>query len=215
MPKGTGRRGAAGAARSRYRDFARRGAHTAHGAATIRDDLTPTQADVLKEYTSAGYILVNDELRTPGGRSPSQMARAAEMTANLDSVFDSPKARFQSNGVVYRGADGPIFDALRAGTLRKGDVYEDKAFVSTSIDALLAAQFSSRVLGEKTLLRIRVKKGQRGLHVESVSGHRDERETLLPRGAKFRVRGVAQTLLPSKYRDVPAQAVNMITVDML
>jgi len=153
-------------------------AHAAHGEAVLRAN--PDTVASARAYSGSSYASINDDLRRGG--EPDEVAQ------RLDKLFASKDARFQQDSRVYRGMgyNDPIRKALVAGTLRAGDTFTDKGFVSTSVDADVARGFARNVQGKPTILRIRARKGRRGVHIQAFSQHPDERETLLPRGASSR-----------------------------
>ena len=128
------------------------------------------------DYLSSGYHFINSSLRK--NSVPPEALR-------LDSLFfSSPR-----NWTVYRGMNSTFLRNLKV-----GDEFTDKAFVSTSVEAFKATPFSSSVhrddgLIEKTLVRIRIPKGQKILF-----GDREEREIILPRNTRFRVKSELQEL---------------------
>ncbi len=70
--------------------------------------------------------------------------------------------------------------------LREGQIFEDRAFVSTTVSRrAMSDNFESA--GGGTVFRINVPRGSRALYVDSISVGQGEKELLLPRGSKFKV----------------------------
>jgi len=196
MPKGTGK-GAASKMGRRYEDLTG-GALADHyqlGDDTINSP--PPSEPAVRLYSGSHFFSVNTALRS--GEAPVEEARFVQK--GLDAMFKKPGAALQQDARLYRGVgvDDPILTQLRAGTLRAGTVFEDKGFMSTSVSQAAAMRFSHTTDGRDVILRIRAKKGKRAVHIESVSNHPSERETLLPRGSKIRVKGVSQGTAMSTY----------------
>ena len=159
-------------------------AHNAHGERVILDN--PGTGVAVRAYSGTSYAKVNRGLRQ--GEPPDEVAQ------RLDTLFADKNARFQQDSRVYRGIgfNDPIRRALEEGTLRAGATLTDKGFVSTSVNPEVAQFFATFVGDRSAILRIRARKGKRGVHIEKFSKHKSERETLLPRGSRFKVRGVTE-----------------------
>ena len=201
MPKGTGANTAAGTGGNRYRPFPLEGAHVRRGEKFFKDgEASSDERFSTQRYTGSAYYEVNRFLR---GQTSQAEGEAQPIIDRLDDMFNKPGARTKANGVVYRGlgSDDPIRNALIEGKLKVGTVFSDKAFVSTSISAKQASDFgtsSNATGGLKPVLRIRVKKGSKAVHVRSVSNFKNEFETLLARGAKFKIRGAKTQAIDGK-----------------
>lgn len=157
----------------------------------------------IEHYTSQGYDEINRFLRTgksdPMGEEPDDLR---EYIRSLDKALNETSA--PRDMVVYRGTSGVTkFDSLK-----EGDVFTDKAFVSTTTDldtvwqfmstATGDSQFDSRPFEKGYVLEISVPKGNRIFSVNNyfseTSGKygpaddiRSENEHILPRSSKFKV----------------------------
>ena len=105
----------------------------------------------------------------------------------LDALMAKPQAKLQHDVVVWRGLSGRFVP-------KKGAVFTDHGFMSTSFSLNVAEGFTEGGYGSRAphyILRIAVKKGQRGLamfkQLPKDRVARDERELLLPRSTKFKV----------------------------
>ena len=67
----------------------------------------------------------------------------------------------------------------------KGNIFQDNAFSSTSLDQNKASGFSGIV--SPVEFEIQVPKGSRGLHLGDLSSRPYEKEFLLPRNTKFNI----------------------------
>jgi len=141
------------------------------------------------EYESAiGYSL-NDALRDP------QVSESAfkDTIEFLDRAIETAPP-LREEVIAYRGVKGNGLNFFEK--LAVGDVFEDKGYVSTTIDAGVAQQFgTSGSMYQGLAMRIKLPAGSKGIFP---SGYKDqsaenwdrntsEAEFLLPRGSKFRV----------------------------
>ena len=156
----------------------------------------------IEYYTNEGYEEINKFLRTgktdPMGDEPDTLR---EYVRSLDKAIKETSA--PRDMVVFRGTSGVgKFDSLK-----EGDVFTDKAFVSTTTDVGTVWEFMSTATGglydsrpfEKGyVLEISVPKGNQIFSVnkyfDKVSSRygpaediRSENEHILPRGSKFKV----------------------------
>lgn len=134
---------------------------------------------------SHGYT-INEALRDPNITTAS----VQPWIDGLDgAIKDAPP--LISDTTVYRGVQGSGTDFFK--NLNVGDVYEDKGFASTSLDADIATTFATIGLGREDglVLRMNLPKGTKGLFPTSVTGLSSlssrESEFLLPRNSKFKI----------------------------
>lgn len=135
----------------------------------------------MENYKGSGYSSINDYLRNPAsvvGRYPRDyrvegIKRLKSSITHLDTAFLS----LENELTVYRGG--------WRGQVKVGDVFADKAFVSTSLSRNTAEGFTTVHSGVKTIWKIRVPSGaQVSL---PCCGNMQELEVLLARGSKLRV----------------------------
>ena len=140
------------------------------------------QASTLSKYqTDDGYKAINTALRKGQILTPKGQATIAAM----DSYFDSVPA-LKGEIVTYRG-----LSSMPKG-MREGATFSDKTYVSTSFKKELAEDFAGK---SGVLMRIRVPKGKKVVAMDSALRGRsrfDEREVLLRRGSKFRIRRISK-----------------------
>lgn len=139
--------------------------------------LTPSQRDAALSYSSHYYTNINGWLRD--GMSEHRGSEMKDLVSHLDSAID--KSRTDKDMTVYRsgGRLGGTAYKHYAG-LAPGDMFSDKAYLSTTAKSNAADQFP---FGVK--IEIAVPKGSRAAAIPSEKPH--EAEVLLPRGAKLRV----------------------------
>lgn len=156
----------------------------------------------IEYYTNEGYEEINRFLRSgksdPMGDDPDTLR---EYTRSLDKAIKQTSA--PRDMTVFRGTSGvKKFDSLK-----EGDVFSDKAFVSTTTDLGVVWEFMSTATGGRYdsrpfekgyVLEISVPKGSQIFSVnkyfDKVSSRygpaddiRSENEHILPRGSKFKV----------------------------
>lgn len=157
--------------------------------------LAAVEHDAIQRYQGAGYGLINGWLRKGKGYDSEQQA-----VSRIESAIDKAPP-IDKDTVVWRGFGYPKLKTDPAKILSlNGNVYYDKGFISTSVDPSVAHGFESGVL-----VRITLPKGTRAAYLGHFNnGHfESEREYLLQRGAKFRVKriikGESVTLLDVEY----------------
>lgn len=154
---------------------------------TYADRLTEDEKKAVLNYQSEGYKTINGALRT--GRKPS--AITAKRIAALDSAV--AKGRLEKDATLYRGFAHPDPASL------VGREFVDHGFVSTSEGSELPLKMAaSRRDGVYT--RIKASAGANVGYLQKVGNRQatskyggiDEREALLPRGARFKVTSARQ-----------------------
>jgi hypothetical protein len=95
-----------------------------------------------------------------------------------------------SDMTVYRGIKGNGLDFFE--TLKTGDTFNDKGFVSTTLDTDVATAFSVQgTMYQGIVMRMRLPAGTAGLFPTSITGlgslSSREAEFVLPRNSNFKV----------------------------
>ena len=162
----------------------------------------------VEDYTMNAYGPINNYLRTgkweENNDSGIQKSEVAEYRSALDNVIG--RTETPRDFILYRGTSGvDKFD-----TLKKGDIFIDKGYVSTTtkpdqlwsfMSTATGGRYDSRPVQKGYVLQINVPKGSNVLSVnryfKGVSEAygptkliREENEHILPRGTKFRVDGI-------------------------
>ncbi len=150
----------------------------------------------VNSYAGADYKSINTSLR---GGSDSESAKVAK----LDAAFDSHGETLDTDVTVYRGSSEDLFADAREASAGDRDVSSgtidgvemtDRGFVSSSLDHNVAAKFTP---DEGAIYEITVPKGTRVIPVHKLTGssnyldkfvRKNEREVLLKRGSRFRVK---------------------------
>ena len=131
--------------------------------------------DAVRRWTTPEYRDVNNHLRSGGGSKETE-----ELVGHLRRAVGGhklPKAAW-----VYRGIHGPQSDKLRS--LKKGDVFNNKGFSSTTLDPNRATHFGKG----KDIIVTRLPKGQHALYAShsKLNNHTSEKEMVLPDNTHFK-----------------------------
>lgn len=146
-------------------------------------DKHPWWRTFLAKYSDDMWGGINTSLRE--GKPTDYVAR--ENIYHMDKIFASKAAKTPTPIKVRRGIDeeSPLIQALLDGSLKKGAVFQDQAFMSTSV--------SSSWHWSSFTMEIAVPAGTRGVYLGRtkkdgpLSYHNREHELLLDRGTKVRV----------------------------
>jgi hypothetical protein len=151
------------------------------------------QNKVIKHYTSSGYNEINAQLR---GNSKDR--KIAKQISILDNFIENNKVPMK--GVLYRGLGlSPEREKEYNRLLQVDEVYQDKAFFSTTINLKQAVRFASmRPNRKKILFRISVKEAT---PVSNQTNYEDplEHEYLLERNKQFKVVSIKRNVIASSY----------------
>ena len=144
----------------------------------------PGWRHALKDYTGNGYKVINAAARE---------GRTIPRITHIDNAM-SPLRR---DVVVWRGigrSRHPLNQMSFEDLVRSvGTTYEETSFVSTSPDVGTAFSFAKRndVLQSRIVIRMLVPRGKKAFYIDAYSPvARGEKELLLPRNQKFRIKGV-------------------------
>lgn len=163
--------------------------------------VSPANAATLKAYTGSSYRAINGHLR--GGKTLGEADQ--HHIQQLDEMLGS--ASMPETTTVYRGLGSLAVEQL-LGPERKvkaGQVLTDAGFPSTSINDGVARQFMN-VNPKNIMMSVKVPKGSKAMDISKYSDDPNEKETLIARGAKFKVikydhkaRKLEVELLPHDY----------------
>ena len=149
--------------------------------------LTSDEKEVFKFYTGAGYRNMNDCLRSKDVDScKPNIVNFINTMEKVLSRNDAPKTK--GNIYVYRGIDPSSSTdaekfAKRIKNLKIGDIIEDRAFVSTSVQ-----HPPSGFIGKTCcLLKIRVPSGTPAYYIGEDSSSSSEEEVILLPGTSFKL----------------------------
>lgn len=136
-------------------------------------------------YQSMTGYTVNEALRDPQISEDG----VAGLIKDMDSAIEAAPP-LASETTVYRGIKGNGLDFFEA--LKAGDVFQDKGFVSTTLDTDVARRFSVQGdMYQGIVMRMKLPAGTKGLYPTSVTGLSSmssrEAEFVLPRDSKFKV----------------------------
>lgn len=149
---------------------------------------TPEELEALEYYTEDGFGPINRYLYK-GFDDDITVEEAQSLMSfveDLDTAFEETEAPF--NYIVYSG----LSERYDPAKILPGNDYVFRGYISASLDHNVATDmfmFIETMDPNKAgvLLEINVRKGQKSIYMENMSGRSEEYETLLPRGSKIRV----------------------------
>ncbi|TWU22448.1 ADP-ribosyltransferase exoenzyme [Novipirellula galeiformis] len=153
--------------------------------------LTKQEADAVTAYSTRKFQEINGDLRSGKG------TRNKATIQKLDSAI--AKSKTTTDQQLFRAAKIPAIDeALKSGNI-EGLEFSDHAYTSTSKDKSRADNFAR---DGARMFKVNVPKGSSAIDVgDHAGGLKGEQEVLLPRGSKFRVKGVQKVKEKVAYRD--------------
>jgi hypothetical protein len=167
------------------------------------------EGSALVTYKSSGYDPINKLLRGRGGSYEERFKdELMGKIKNIDKVINAAPP-LQRNIMTYRGMTG--FETNKfLQSLDKGDIFEDKAFVSTTLDKNMAEDWVSNMFGTRQrrsdgwVLEIQNPAGTKGLMLDGLlnDAAQDEAEWLLPRKSRFEVISIDKNTKDIKVRVV-------------
>lgn len=99
--------------------------------------------------------------------------------SDLDSLFERPEALAPANLLTFRKGYLQNMEGGASGNnWEPGEIYQDKGFVSMSLDQDVAGRFAG------TMFAIEIPKGTKAAYLDAINNE-SEQEMLLPREAKF------------------------------
>lgn len=149
------------------------------------DMFAPEELQAISDYTNDlfnpvnGYLYKGFDMQT----DPNTIQAVQNNVSMLDSAFDRTATPFDYH--VYTG----LTQRYDPAHFRAGKDYVFRGYVSTSLDFAKALDTYSQLnqQGYKTLLQIYVRKGQKSIYTDGLTGNKDDKEVLLPRGSKVRI----------------------------
>lgn len=145
---------------------------------------TAQEIDGIQNFTGGGYGRIRAIDR---GGPPDALPMGRFLTAyqkHLDGIRSLMARAPRFQGTVYRGLYQLTDEALA--TLQTGSTIEIDAIASSSRDYAQAREFSD-TWEDRSRAAVLVLKQRSGMAIETISTMADEREVLLPKGAKFRI----------------------------
>jgi hypothetical protein len=134
--------------------------------------------------TATGYT-INEALRDP-------QISEGQVQPYIDGLDNAIKDAIPTTKdmTVYRGIKGNGLDFFES--LKSGDVFQDKGFVSTTLDPKTVTKFSVQGgMYQGIVMRMQIPAGSKGLFPMSVTGMGQassrEAEFILPRDSKFKI----------------------------
>lgn len=176
-----------------------------------KEAITKQEADAVTAYSTRKFQEINSDLRS--GKTSKNSATIKQ----LDSAIR--KSRTTEDQQLFRAAKIPaIEEAMKSGNI-EGLEFSDEAYTSTSKAKDKANNFAR---DGARMFKVNVPKGSSALDVgENAGGLKGEQEVLLPRGAKFRVKGVQKVKEKVAFRDLKGktkhrmQTVEYVEIDLI
>jgi len=144
-------------------------------------ELTRGDRSAVNDYTNFGFKNVNELLRNGDiksfGNKEKAIQEAKTLTQKLDKAFDRAPT-LTGKTEVFRGVD-----KAAVANWKVGQTVTDKGFVSTS-----TRQGSAFFQDKSAVIKITIPKGTKA--IQPRTGNRREKELILNRGTKFRVKSV-------------------------
>lgn len=148
--------------------------------------LSASEEYAVERYTGLAYQAINNSLRGIGFEDDGENDDFEQLTIDLDRAV--AKGRLKHDMRLYRGIGGDGVQDIRALNLRRGAVFADPGFTSTSKDWITADRFAQ---GRGLLLIVHAKAGMTALDVTRASSvGTGEYEVLFPRDRLWKVRHV-------------------------
>lgn len=156
-------------------------------------ELSVKEKEAVFGYTKDDYVKINEHLRF-GTEIDSQ---TKEQIRSLDSTLQ--KSYLDKEVTVYRGfRNDDLADKIRTGSDVVGSVFEDKGFVSTTIQGHVPGSFGGPFDHITAILHLPA--GTNALLIgNDLSSRRGEYEVLLPRSTKFKITEAKQYGNPSSW----------------
>jgi len=160
--------------------------------------LTGDESAYVEYYKGDGFYKSNEILRNPSAFSAGEVKDARKMRDSINRAVN--KSTMESDGVLFRGIRSPeLFENAEAligkdipiPTPQSTATNAGSAIGWSGLVRLKGGKFLSANPGQSVVFKIRTKKGQHGIDLESLSiGNTAEREVLLASGGKYKVVGV-------------------------
>lgn len=133
------------------------------------------EKDAIEDYTGNGFEEVNKGLRY---NDKVSLKNKKETIENLDKSIEKHGSDL-SGVMLYRGLSGEYMKNYKV-----GDTYEEKGFMSTSINKSVSVDVFARNAGGNALIRINSRK-LKGLYINNEELR--EYEAILPRNTKLKI----------------------------
>lgn len=189
-------------------------------------NLPTLHSEYLREYVGYGYTEFNIFLREQAAGKPISSIHDDMMVGKTKILSDmiSNAPTLESDVVTYRGVRSSYASTLKE--LGVGSIYQEPAFVSTTLDFKTAHAFAAggSPTDDRVLLQIISPKGTKGLMVDGfISTAKDgfalgtgEMEWLLPPGSRFEIVSSVRLSMPYPRMESSTKVpIRMITVRVL
>lgn len=157
--------------------------------------LTGDQSAYVEYYKGDGFYKSNEILRNPAAFSAGEVESARKMRDSINRAIK--KSEMKTDGVLFRGIKSPelfenaeklIGKDIPIPTVQSTATNAGSAIGWSGLLRTKTGKFLSANPGQSVVFKIRTRKGQHGLDLESLSiGNTAEREVLLGSGGKYKV----------------------------
>lgn len=153
-------------------------------------DLQEPEKQALEKYSQFDYDPINESLYNPDFPNPEKFKESIDI---ITSCID--RKTISDDMIVYRGVPDPKFffkmDVNNMSVEELNDRFKNqlvrhKSFMSTTIEKDVAKYFAGGRESGLTLI-IRAPKGSKGIFLNDVSIHKEEKEVLFQRGSFLRI----------------------------
>ena len=160
-----------------------------------------TDNDILNDSKGTGYRSINEHLRGDHKEETERESGINYHVKNIDSALNKHKT--EKHAIVWRGLAGlrnehTVPNILNS--MKPGDIFHDKGYVSTTANPYNANDFSriyhkndaGHIKAEYHMAKIKVPKGSKAVYLNSHNrglGISYEDEVMFPRNSHFRYEG--------------------------
>lgn len=153
-------------------------------------DLQEPEKQALEKYSQFDYDPINESLYNPDFPNPEKFKESIDI---ITGCID--RKTISDDMIVYRGVPDPKFffkmDVNNMSVEELNDRFKNqlvrhKSFMSTTIEKDVAKYFAGGRESGLTLI-IRAPKGSKGIFLNDVSIHKEEKEVLFQRGSFLRI----------------------------
>jgi HK97 family phage portal protein len=164
------------------------------------DSMSSEERNGFEEYTGFSYTDINSMMR---GNSNTGGRRAEDAIAGMRKYFADPKNVTHEDMILYRGSNRVAFGLPQRQSFNPrenitgdqlqpfvGTYIRDPAFLSTTLDRSVAANFASNE--DNIVFELEAPRGTKGLFVAPNSRHREEHEVTLDSNTMIEIISIDQ-----------------------
>ena len=160
----------------------------------IKKSLNVKSISMIEDYTDWFYVRINDFL-AGNKRDEIYMNKCVDVLDQSIRLYSLPCSL-----TVYRGTSSAFF---YANSYINDDSFTNSTFLSTTIDNEIASHFCNKY-EDGILLKINLPVNYKALWVNPLSLNRGEKEILIPRDSKFKIKSIKRVKDYNKYTMITA-----------